>query len=290
MRKFLKWTGITAGALVALLLVAYLVAYLSTNRRIHRQYQVQVKPLNIPVDSSMLAYGGRLFVIKGCVDCHGRQLEGRVFVNDPKLGVFAGANLTKGKGGLPAGFDEKEWLMALRHGLNPEGQSLIVMPSYEYCKLSDYDVASIIAWCKAQPPVNHELPPIQVGPLGHVLTFLDKLPLVPAEKIDHQYQAPVMVKREVTPAFGQYLSVSCTGCHGHNLRGGPNPLPGGTPVADITSKGHLGKWSQAQFITALRTGKTPEGRQLKNSDMPWQITSAYTEEELSALYLYLKSL
>jgi hypothetical protein len=67
-------------------------------------------------------------------------------------------------------------------------------------------------------------------------------------------------------------------------------LPGGTPVADITSKGHLGKWSQAQFITALRTGKTPEGRQLKNSDMPWQITSAYTEEELSALYLYLKSL
>lgn len=290
MRKLLKWTGITVGALVGLLLIFYLVTYLSTNRRIHKQYTVQVKPLDVPVDSAMLAYGSHLFVVKGCFDCHGRNLEGRVFINDPKLGVFAGSNLTKGKGGLPVSYDDKAWLMALRHGLTPEGKPLLIMPSYEYSKLSDYDVASIIAWCKTQPAVDHELPLIQVGPLGHLLTFFDKIPLIPAEKVDHHYQAPAMVKKEITPAYGKYLSISCTGCHRDDLHGGPNHVPGGVPVADITTKGNLGKWSQEQFMMALRTGKTPEGKQLNNEDMPWQMTTAYTEEELSALYLYLRSL
>jgi hypothetical protein len=116
------------------------------------------------------------------------------------------------------------------------------------------------------------------------------LPLVPAEKVDHHYRAPAVVKQEVSAAYGKYLSISCTGCHHADLRGGENPIPGKVAVADITAKGHVGSWTSDQFITALRTGRTPEGKLLNNDDMPWQMTAQYTKEELEALYLYLKSL
>jgi len=42
---------------VGLLLIFFLVTYLSTNRSIHKQYTVQVKPLAVPVDATMLTYG-----------------------------------------------------------------------------------------------------------------------------------------------------------------------------------------------------------------------------------------
>jgi len=290
MRKVLKWTGIVVCAILVLLLIAYLIAWMNVSGRLNKQYAVTVKPIPLRADSSMLAYGARLYIMKGCADCHGSNLAGKVFVDDPMIGRFTGSNLTKGKGGLPAGFDDKAWLMALRHGLKPDGRSLIVMPSYEFNGLADYDVASIIAWCKAQPAVDNEPPSIKIGPLGRVLSALGKIPLVPAEKVDHHYQAPAIVKQEVSAAYGKYLSTSCTGCHHHDLRGGDNPVPGKTPVADITAKGHLGSWTTEQFVTTLRTGKTPEGKQLNNDDMPWKMTSQYTEQELEALYLYLRSL
>ncbi|MGN6509980.1 MAG: c-type cytochrome, partial [Chitinophaga sp.] len=80
------------------------------------------------------------------------------------------------------------------------------------------------------------------------------------------------------------------GCHHPNLKGGPNPVPGGTPARDITAAGNVGKWSLNQFMTVLRSGKTPDGRQLKNEDMPWKMTANYTDEEMQALYSYLKTL
>jgi mono/diheme cytochrome c family protein len=290
MRKILKRAGITLSVLLLLLLSAYIIVWILSNRRINKQYTVQVRPLEIRPDSAMLAHGARLYITKGCADCHGANLSGRVFVDDPMIGRFTGANLTKGRGGLPADFDDKAWLMALRHGLSPDGKSLLIMPSYEYALLADYDIASLIAWCKMQAPVDNQPPAMRVGPMGRVLTLFGKIPLLPAEKVDHHYQQPAVVKQEVSAAYGKYLSVSCTGCHHPDLRGGDNPIPGKIAVADITAKGHIGKWTASQFITTLRTGRTPEGKQLNNEDMPWKTTAQYTEQELEALYLYLRSL
>jgi mono/diheme cytochrome c family protein len=171
-----------------------------------------------------------------------------------------------------------------------DNKSLKLMPSYEYMKLSDKDMAALITFCKAQPAVDRSLPPLKTGPLGKVLAVLGKLPLFPAEKIDHGYQQPHVVPVTVTKEYGEYLSVSCTGCHNPKLTGGDSPIPGGKKVADITSKGNLGKWTAQQFITTLRTGNTPEGVKLNNEEMPWSMTAQYSDEELQALFLYLKSL
>lgn len=287
--KVLKRIAYFVSGFVLLCAVTYGIFAVIFSRRAHKTYIVQVREIAIPDDSASIAAGGHLYRIKGCGECHGADLGGKVVFDDPPLGrIFAG-NLTSGKGGLARDFDDQDWLKALRHGLNTENRPLHMMPSEEFARLDDHDMGAIIAFCKAQPPVDGAAGEIVIGPVGKILTVLGKIPLFSAEKIDHDNLRQVVVQKGVTKAYGAYLSVACTGCHGTSLKGGSNPVPGGVPVADITSSGRLGKWTRAQFIAALRTGKTPEGKQLQVKDMPWTITAEYTDEELGALFLYLKS-
>lgn len=288
--KILKWTGIVLLGLATLLLIVFGIFFYVYGTHADKQYAVTVRPIGIPDDSATIAAGAHLFAIKGCADCHGADLGGKVFLDDPAVGRLTGANLTSGQGGRPAGYTDLDWLRAMRHGIGTDNKSLKLMPSYEYAKLSDKDMAALIAFCKAQPPVDRSLPPTKTGPLGKVLAVLGKLPLFPAEKIDHFYQQPATMPVSVTKAYGEYLSVSCSGCHNPRFTGGESPIPGGKKVADITAKGNVGKWTVQQFITTLRTGNTPEGLKLKNEDMPWSMTARYSDEELQALFLYLKSL
>jgi hypothetical protein len=74
------------------------------------------------------------------------------------------------------------------------------------------------------------------------------------------------------------------------MQGGDPVAPGFPPVANISSSGNPGKWTTEQFMSTLRTGVTPEGKHLKPEEMPWPMTKAYTDTELKALHLYLKSL
>ncbi|UYQ93314.1 cytochrome c [Chitinophaga horti] len=289
-RKILKWTGITVGSILLVIVVAWLVAYISVTNRRNKVYDVKLREIPIPSDSISIAAGKRVFEMKGCGGCHGFNLEGHTELDDPMIGRFSGPNLTRGKGGIGNDRTDRDWLMALRHGLNKEGKTLFIMPSYEYYKLSDEDMANVIAYIKAQPPVDSDLPKDKLGPLGIVLAALDKIPFAPAEQIDHKYVAKAEVKKEVSAAYGEYLAMSCSGCHKPTFKGGENPVPGGKLIADISATGNVGKWTHTQFINALRTGKTPEGKELKNNEMPWKMTATYTDEELTALHLYLQTM
>ena len=288
--KILKWAGFTLLGLAAIVLIAFGIFSFLFHRHVNKQYAIQVREIAIPDDSATIAAGRHLYEIKGCGECHGADLRGKVFVDDPAIGRIAGSNLTYGKGGLPESFDNKAWLRAMRHGLNAENRTLLLMPAEEFTQMDDNDIAAIIAFCKAQPKIDEASVPIEIKPLGKILSVLGKIPLFPAEHIDHSWQQPAQVAKAPTAAYGKYLSVSCTGCHKPTFMGGDNPVPGGAPVANITSSGHLGKWSKEDFITTLRTGKTPEGKQLLVKDMPWTMTAQYTDDELTALYLYLRGL
>lgn len=288
--KILKWAGRILLGLVLICALTYAVFSFLFRQHVNKSYAVQVRDIPIPEDSATIAAGKHLYEIKGCGECHGTDLRGRLIVDDPGLGRIAGTNLTYGKGGLSADFDNKAWLRAMRHGLNAENKTLLLMPSQEFARLDDHDIAAIIAFCKAQPKVDTPNIPTEIGPMGKILSVMGKIPLFPAEMIDHSHQQPALVAKAPTADYGKYLSASCTGCHKPELTGGDNPVPGGAPVANITSTGHVGKWSKEEFITALRTGKTPEGKQLLVKDMPWTMTAQYTDDELIALYLYLKTL
>jgi hypothetical protein len=48
--------------------------------------------------------------------------------------------------------------------------------------------------------------------------------------------------------------------------------------------------ARAGFINAMRTGKTPFGRQLDPLQMPWKVYGRLTDDELTAVHSYLASL
>ncbi len=289
-KKILKVAGVILGLVAVVIAGYYTKVYISTEKRIHRKYAVDVQPISLNTDSAQLALGARLIKAKGCTECHGNDLGGKVFVDDPALGLLIAANLTKGKGGRPADYNTEDWVLALKHGLRRDRTPLLFMPSHEFTLLSEQDMGAIIAYCSALPNVDRELPKNNLGPLAKVLSDLGKLPLFPAEMIDHSRKLVKEVKAEISVAYGKYLSTSCQGCHRENMKGGEPVAPGFPVVADISTTGNPGKWTDEQFIQTLRTGVTPEGKALKPEEMPWPMAKEFTDLELKALHLYLNSL
>lgn len=289
-KKALKIFAIVIGVLVVLIAVFYTKVYISTETRINKLYDIKPVSLAITKDSSQLALGKRLITAKGCQDCHGEDLGGKVFVDDPALGLLIARNLTKGEGGLSQDYSTDDWVLALKHGIRRDGKPLLFMPSHEYTFLSEGDMSAIISYCSQLAPIDRELPQSSVGFLGRILTDLDKLPLLPVEKIDHNRVLTKTMDPEISVGYGKYLSVACQGCHRENLKGGDPVAPGFPMVADITSSGHIGQWTEEQFMTTLRTGKTPEGKVLNPNEMPWTMTKAFTDVELKALYKFLNAI
>lgn len=75
--------------------------------------------------------------------------------------------------------------------------------------------------------------------------------------------------------------------HGAELAGGQ--ACGDCPTGpNLTPGGELRGWTQDDFVTDLRTGTTPTGRQLSEF-MPWQYFQNMTDTELAALWAYLQS-
>ncbi|MBX2947463.1 MAG: c-type cytochrome [Cyclobacteriaceae bacterium] len=290
MKKFFKWTSYLLFTIVLVVCVFYAYAFFSTRARLATKYDITLQPIDITSDSVILSEGARLMTIKGCRDCHGDDLGGKVWLDDPMLGRIVAPNLTRGRGGLPSDYTSHDWLTALKHGLSRNKTPLIIMPANEFSTLTQHDMNALIAYGQQLEDVDRELPKLQIGFLGYLLTSLDAIPMIPAEKIDHTRQLSKAIAHEVTVDFGKYLSVACEGCHRKNMKGGSPVAPGFPEVADITASGNVGDWSEAEFIGTLRTGKTPEGKILKQEEMPWMLTQHYTDVELKALYLYLKSL
>lgn len=289
-KKILKAAAIVLGAILLIVVGFYVKVYVSTENRIHEKYSVAVEPLTVKTDSATLVYGERLITTKGCNDCHGADLGGKIFIDDPGLGLLIARNLTHGKGGLPDDYGVEGWTLALKHGLKQDGTPLLFMPSHEYTLLSNEDMTAIISYCSQLEPIDRELPESTVGPVGRVLADIGELPLFPAEMIDHSRKLETDVTAEVSVKYGKYLSIACQGCHRENMKGGGPVAPGFPKVADISSSGNVGEWTTTQFMETLRTGKTPEGKVLKPTEMPWTMTKAYNDLELQALHLYLKSI
>jgi cytochrome c553 len=99
---------------------------------------------------------------------------------------------------------------------------------------------------------------------------------------------PDEFKPAVSFEYGHYLATTCSGCHGQNFKGGPAHGANQPAIPDISSSGRAGKWKDDQFIHTMRTGMTPEGKQLSNA-MPWR-DFTYTDDELKAISLYLHKL
>jgi mono/diheme cytochrome c family protein len=292
MQRIAKWAGIAAIALVLLIAVGVGSLYVVSNSHMSRRYTVSAEPILVPTGAAAIAEGERIFISRGCVDCHGTDAAGQVFVEDPAAGHFAGANLTRGKGGIGSTFTDADFARAVRHGVAPDGRALIFMPSTDYFAMSDANLGALIAYLRSVPPVDKPGPEEKPGPISRALFLSGNMPyLVAAEAIDHTAK-PKDVPVGLTPEFGNYMANTCRGCHGLGFSGGP--IPGGNPnwppAQNITPDPvtGLGKWSEADFIKAVREGVRPDGSRI-SPPMPWRNFSRMTDMEVKALWMYLKT-
>ena len=118
---------------------------------------------------------------------------------------------------------------------------------------------------------------------------------------------------------GRYIATAIQGCGCHTREkpdgskdgnwqyaGSPNPAPPVGPPANAgwTSRRWkkiyacnitpdpetgIGKWTEADFIRAMKTGITPDGRVL-DAQMPWDAFQKITDRDLKSLWAYLRTI
>jgi hypothetical protein len=138
--------------------------------------------------------------------------------------------------------------------------------------------------------VDNPLPDRRIEFIGRLMMGIGMIPPFAADQIDHNSPPPPAPARGETAAYGEYLSHTCTECHGASLNGAPFGPPGQeVPTPNLTPGGELVGWTEQDFFTAMRTGVTPGGDTLID-DMPWKYFGKMTDSELKALWMYLGSL
>jgi len=186
---------------------------------------------------------------------------------------------------------------SLRYGVARDGRALFdFMPFHN---LSDEDLVAVLSFLRAQPAVKNDVPDNKLNFIGKaVKAFLIK-PVGPDGEVSKS------VKQDTTAEYGKYLTTyvtNCRGCHtNRSLMTGAYTGPmfaGGlkfeatdgsycvTPnLTPDKQTGRITSWSQEEFIARFRAA-----RAIKTSDMPWDQFRKMSDDDLKAIYKYLKTL
>jgi mono/diheme cytochrome c family protein len=259
---------------------------------LNKKYDTQVGNLAIPTDAASIARGEH-WVKAECIGCHGDDLSGGAFFDAPFAQIDA-KNLTSGKGGIGAEFSDEDWVRALRHGVGPDGLSVLIMPASDFRYFSDEDLGSIIAYVKSVPPVDKETNEPNFNLLGKAMVGAGIFGkgIIVANDIQENPASLSYPPAGVTPEYGDYIinASGCRVCHGEKLSGGKSPDPSAINAPNLTPGGELIAWEEADFIKAIRTGVTKSGHQLNPKEMPWEHFKNFSDDELKAMWAYLHSL
>lgn len=282
------------GALAVLAAVLVVVGLQLGERKANRRIEIAVQPVPVPTDAAALERGRYLYTSRGCAECHGANGAGRTFVDDVKAGVkIAGANISKGgAGSVTTAYQPADWVRTIRHGLNPAGRPLRVMPSEDYNRFTDADTGAVIAYVLSLPPAAGGPADVKLPLPARVLYGWGQIPDA-YDRIDHQLPPQQPVAEGVTLEHGRYVANLCLGCHGEKLEGGK--IPGGPPdwpaaARLVPGEGNaMPRYADAgAFLAMLQSGKSPEGRAL--AVMPFESLKHLSETDARALHFYLKSL
>jgi mono/diheme cytochrome c family protein len=170
---------------------------------------------------------------------------------------------------VTAAYRPVDWVRAIRHGVHPLGRPLMIMPSEDYNRFTDGDLAALVAYIRAMPPAQGGAAVIEL-PLPVRALYGYGLILDAAAKIDHSLPPAAPVPEGVSVAHGAYVANMCIGCHGAKLAGGK--IPGGPPDWPPAARLAPGEGSVM--------ARYPDAESLR----------AISDTDARALHLYLKSL
>jgi mono/diheme cytochrome c family protein len=311
MKTFFKVVGIVLLVVVALAAIG--VSWLALRK------PAQQPPATVRVEPTpeRVAHGRYLVNhVSICFDCHsertgayglpfkpGREGVGGIVWNEQMgfPGVLAASNITPDPETGLGKWTDGEILRAMREGVDREGNALFpIMPYGHFRHMSDDDAKAIVAYLRTLKPQRYAKPARALDmPLPLVVKF-----------------APQPVAAPVPPPApnerGKYLATIavCGECHTPKDDKG-NVIPGQdyaggwemhTPTfrvvtANITPhpSTFVGRSTKEEFIGRFRafagyTADTaPEAPKGKNTIMPWIAYSGMTDEDLGAIYDYLKT-
>ena len=296
MKRVLKVGGIVAVALAVLGAGTLALGVYLGEQKAQRIVKVEVHDLPALVHASLPATmerGRYLYLSRGCTECHGVDGAGREFVNDGKGLVLRGPNITSGPGGVVAAYQPQDWVRVIRHGVKPDGRPAMIMPSEDYNRLTDADLAALVAYVRQLPPADGG-PAVVSLPLHVKALYGFHVLKDAAQKIDHRLPPPQPVAEGLTVEHGAYVAQMCIGCHGAALTGGK--IPGAPPdwpaAANLTAVSNGGMTRYAtfeQFAEMMRTGKRPDGSEV-SPVMPFVALKELSDTDVGALHVYLRSL
>jgi mono/diheme cytochrome c family protein len=291
MSKWVKRTSIVLATLALLLVITTVVGKAMGERKMERNIVVSVAPVEVTADAAHIERGRYLFNTRGCADCHGANGAGKTVVKDGGMYVVS-PNLTGGANSVTTGYKTVDWVRTLRHGVKPNGNPVMIMPSEDFNRLTDEDTGSLVAYLQQLPPVPGERGLIQV-PVPVKVLYAFGVIKDASEKIDHSLPPAKPVEAAITPQHGAYVANACIGCHGPQLSGGK--IPGGPPTWPAAANLTPGKASAMNryptpdvFVAMMRTGHRPDGSPI-SSVMPFGSFGQMNEIDLRALHAYLKT-
>lgn len=255
-----------------------------------------------------LARGKYLVNLAHCFDCHserdakgnqvaGMEGAGRVLPSEesnmPQPHFLVCPNITPDPETGAGTWSDVQLARAIREGIGHDGRVLDkTMPYWNFRYLKDEDLASIIVFLRSIPAVRHPLPKRNLAAEPVIDWRPDVQPAsLPAD-------APVAAQR------GEYLVhvASCTGCHTTaDPQGRPVPgmlfaggkvfvRPWGTVASANLTRAPSGidYYDEAQFIRTIRTGRV--GARALNRTMPYPLYGHLNDEDLKAIFGYLRTL
>jgi len=254
--------------------------------------------------------GEYMFWAAGCASCHAApeakgdhklRLAGGVALKSP-FGTFIAPNISPDPEHGIGGWSDLDFANAVMRGVAPDGGHYYpAFPYLSYQRMKVEDVLDLKAFLDTLPPVasdapGHDLPlPFRLRRgLGlWKLLYMDDAPFVPDPDATEQ------VNR------GAYLVTGpghCGECHtprdalggpetARALSGAPDPEGGKNPIPNITPSGDgIGGWSEADIVTALKTGLLPEFETFGGSMVRVQENMAHlTDDDRTAIAAYLKT-
>ena len=292
MNKWVKGSSLCLAALALAGIATLYVGQALGERKMARIIKVTPSPVTLVADTAHIERGRYLFGTRGCATCHGASGGGGPVIESEHMLVVS-PNITRGANSATLGYETLDWVRTLRHGVKPDGRPVMIMPSEDYARLTDDDVASIIAYIQQMPAVAGRNALVRL-PLTVKVKYAFGAMRDAAEIIDHSLPPSAPLAAAVTAEHGAYVAQSCIGCHGAHMSGGPIP---GAPAewpdpANLTP----GAGSAMQryptpeaFMAMLRSGQRPDGTPISPL-MPYESLRDMTETDVRALHAYLLTL
>lgn len=245
-----------------------------------------------------------------CADCHsphdwskhdapippGMEGAGRDFTELKGLpGAVFAPNITPDLETGSGTWSDDALARAIREGIGHDGRALFpLMPYQNYQQLPDEDVASVVVYLRSLPPVRNRVPKTSI--IFPVKYLMRSAP----QPIVNPVPAPDVSDPVKRGAFVLTIA-GCRDCHTPMDRGDPIPsldMAGGqifegpwgrVASANLTpDPSGIPYYDEILFLQAIRTGYV-RARPL-NQIMPWRHYRGMTDEDLKAIFAYLKTL